>query len=291
MRNKKNCILFPFYHDNENKKGKLHYISFKFLCLSLYIIGFYYIFLNNSLEKGSLDIVNIGNLYERNLGEAEKNNKSSKRRRTLKHKKEDVSKTKCNENNTKCNEQKVKENKSSTNNDLDNTKVENKSNNSVNNINYNDTSKNLTEKELLELLSCLEECPSKNDLRNIWAHTIGVAKEGLDVIQKQLKPSIQKYLNNDTYHDGYGSRGDNTDWLYGNIWYENVSKFYQTIATEESLYTKNFFILINDKHTLDDITKFIYSFLEYFETLKKELHEKHQKELLEEIAKTLNKKK
>ncbi|SOV76028.1 Plasmodium exported protein (PHIST), unknown, putative [Plasmodium sp. gorilla clade G3] len=281
MMNKKKYIIFPFYHDKENNKEKLHYFSFKFICLTLYIIGFYYVFLNNCLENGSLEIVKISNLYERNLGEAEKYNKSSKRKKNLKHKKEDVNKTKSNDNNTKCNEQKVKENKYSTNNDMENTKVENKSNISVSNINYNDTSKNLTEKELLDVLSSLKECPSKADLRNIWNHTIGVAKEGLDDIQKELKASIQKYLDNDFLTRIEHS--SHTVYAYDYILKGYILKLHQAVTSEELLHTKDFFSLINGKHTLDDILKFIYSFLEYIKTLKKELHEKHQKELLHDI--------
>ncbi|KYN93153.1 exported protein (PHISTa), partial [Plasmodium gaboni] len=52
---------------------------------------------------------------------------------------------------------------------------------------------------------------------------------------------------------------------------------------EEVEYTKDFYTLINGKHTLDDILKFIYSFLEHLKTLKKELHKKHQKELLVDV--------
>ncbi|SOV84245.1 Plasmodium exported protein (PHIST), unknown, putative [Plasmodium sp.] len=281
MKNKKNFILFPFYHDNENKKGKLHYISFKFLCLSLYIIGFYYIFLNISLENKSLEIVKISNLYERNLGEAEKNNKSSKRKRNLKNKKEDVNKTKSKENNTKSNEPKVEDKKYSTGNDHENTKVENKSNSPVCNINYNDMSRKLTEKELHDVLNSLETCPPKEDLKNIWNHTIGVAKEGLDDIQKQLKASIQKYLDNDflTSIEYSSHRVFSYDYILKGY----ILKLHQAVTSEELLHTKDFFSLINGKHTLDDILKFIYSFLEHFETLKKELYKKYQKELLADV--------
>ncbi|SOV84284.1 Plasmodium exported protein (PHISTa), unknown, putative [Plasmodium sp.] len=281
MKNKKNCILFPFYHDNENNKGKLHYISFKFLCLSLYIIGFYYIFLNNSLENGSLEIVKISNLYERNLGEAEKNNKSSKRKRNLKNKKEDVNKTKSNENNTKYNEQKVEDKKYDTNNDMENTKVENKSNSSVCNINYNDISKNLTGKELRNVLNSLEDCPPKEELRNIWNHTIGVAKEGLDDIQKELRASIQKYLDNDILERI--AKSGNKEFLYDNILKGYILKLHQAVTSEELEYTNKFFSLINGEHTIDDILKFIYSFLEHIETLKEELYKKYQKELLVDV--------
>ncbi|SOV84286.1 Plasmodium exported protein (PHISTa), unknown, putative [Plasmodium sp.] len=291
MTIEKNCTIFPFYRADEKEKGTLRYISFKVLCLSLYIIGFNYFLLNISLENKRLEIAKNCNIYNRNLGEAEKNNKSSKRKRTLKNKKEDVNKTKHSTNNIKCNDQNVEENKYSTNNDHKHTNVENKSNSSISNINYNYMSKNLTETELRNVLNSLEDCPPKEELRNIWTHTIGVAKEGLDDILNELKALIQKYLDNDISDGVYKSRGVNTSWLYDDIWKENISRICQTVTSEELEYTKNFFSLINGKHTLHDILKFILSFLEYFKTLKKELHEKHQKELLEAIAKTLNKKK
>ncbi|SCQ12584.1 Plasmodium exported protein (PHIST), unknown, putative [Plasmodium sp.] len=285
MANKKNCIISPLHSAYRNNKGKINYISFKFLCLSLYIIGFYYVLLNTSLVNKGFEIVKFSNVYERTLGETEKNNKSSKRKRNLKRKKEDVNKTKQNVNDLKCNEQKLEKNKHSTNNDSKNTKVENKSNSSMNNINYNDTSKPLTETELLDVLNSLKKCPPKEDLRNIWTHTIGVAKEGFDNIQEELKASIQKYLDNDIDEgiDGYHGKC----FLYDNIWKETVSGFCKAVAKKEIEYTKNYFTLVNDEHTLDDIVKYIYSFLEYFKTLKKELHEKYQKELLIKIEKAI----
>ncbi|SOV76026.1 Plasmodium exported protein (PHIST), unknown, putative [Plasmodium sp. gorilla clade G3] len=275
--NKKNCNIHPFHPSDEKKKGQLHYFSLKFLFLCLYMIGFYYVFLNISLENKSLKIAKNCNVYKRNLGEAEKNNKSSKMKKNLKHKKEDVRKTKSNENNIKYNEQKIEDKKYGNNNDMENTKVKNTSNSSVSNINYNDTSKNLTENELCDLLDGLEECPSKEDLRNIWTHTIGVAKEGVDDIQKELKASIQKYLDNDI--DDSSGIYTSGIWLYGDIWEEHRSEICATVASEEKEHTNEFYRIINGKHTLDDILKFIYSFLEYFNTLKKELREKHQKEL------------
>ncbi|SOV83944.1 Plasmodium exported protein (PHISTa), unknown, putative [Plasmodium sp.] len=288
MMNIKKSSIFPWYSSDENKKENIHYMSFKSLFLILYIIGLYYVILNNSLEHGNLEIVKNCNVYERILGDAEKNHNGPKRKKNLKHKKEDVNKTKHNTNNIKCNEQKVKENKYNTSNDNKNTNVENKSNSSINNINYNDMSKNLTEKELLDLLNSLEECPSKEDLRNIWNHTVSVAKEGFDDIQKELRASIQKYLDNDIYR--YDAMG-NKEFLYDHLWKENISRFYRTVGTEVVEFTNKFFSLINDKHTLDDVLKFIYSFMEYFKTLKNELRETHQKELLQKIEGNVHKKK
>ncbi|SOV74259.1 Plasmodium exported protein (PHISTa), unknown, putative [Plasmodium sp. gorilla clade G3] len=287
MMNKKKCSIFPWYSSDEKRKGKLYYISFKFICLCLYIIGFYHIFLDTSLENQTLEIVKNCNVYKRSLGESEKSNKRSKRKKNLKHKKEDVSKTKSNENNTKCNEQMVEGNKCSANIDHGNTNMENQRNSSTVNINYNDLSKNLTEKELFDLLNSFKVCPPKEDLRNIWNHTIDVAKGGFDDIQKELKALVQKYLDNDISHT---FSSDKEEFVYATIWGENISRFNGTVATEVVEYTNKFFSLINGKHTLDDILKFIYSFLEHFKILKKELHEYHQKDLLQSIGKSLKKK-
>ncbi|ETW55793.1 hypothetical protein PFUGPA_02237 [Plasmodium falciparum Palo Alto/Uganda] len=130
-----------------------------------------------------------------------------------------------------------------------------------------------------------KECPSKEDLKNIWVHTLGVAKEDLDHILKVLKALIQKYLNNDVYlgidKDGY------KEFLYESIWNENRSGFCTTIDNQEAEYSKNFFRLINTKHTLNDILKYINSFLEHFMTLKNELDDVCQKEHLEKISLSL----
>ncbi|SOV25600.1 Plasmodium exported protein (PHISTa-like), unknown function [Plasmodium sp. DRC-Itaito] len=145
---------------------------------------------------------------------------------------------------------------------------------------YNDLSKNLTEKELFDVLNSLKECPSKEDLRNIWNHTIGVAKEGLDNVYLQLKASIQKYLDDD-FLDTNDRR--HKFFLYNYRLEGHISRLNQAVGNEEVEYTKDFYTLINNKHTLDDILKFIYSYLEHFKTLKKELHKKHQKELLADV--------
>ncbi|SOV21215.1 Plasmodium exported protein (PHIST), unknown, putative [Plasmodium sp. DRC-Itaito] len=280
MARKKGFSVFPFYLFDESRKRKFHYISFKLFCLSLYIIGFYYVFLNTSLENKGLQIVNISNVYKRNLGEAQTKNKGPKWKKFLKLKNEDVNKTKSN-GNIKSNEEKLEENKHSTNNDNENNNVEKKSNISISNIKYNDLSKNLTEKELLDVLSSLEECPSKEDLRNIWNHTMGVAKEGVDDMQKQLKASIQKYIDDDFLRPI--SQSPRRAFSYNYRLKGHISRIFQAVGKEEVEYTKNFYNLINGEHTLDDILKFIYSFLENFKTIINELHKKHQEELLVDV--------
>ncbi|CDO62022.1 Plasmodium exported protein (PHISTa), unknown function, partial [Plasmodium reichenowi] len=242
----------------------------------------------NSFESVSLEIFKNCNIYQRNLVEVEKN-KTSKRKKYLKHKKEDIDKTEDNVNDLKCNELCLEENKHSINNDLGKSNKENESNISTCDINYNDVSKNLTETELREVLNSFKECPPKEDLRNIWHHTVGVAKEGFYNVQKDLKGSIQKYLDNDIYVGKY--EGYKNIYLYERMWGECISRLYETILTEELHYSRKFFSLINGKHTLDDILNFIYSFLEHIEILKNELHGKHKKEFSEKISQNSNKKK
>ncbi|SOV24066.1 Plasmodium exported protein (PHISTa-like), putative [Plasmodium sp. DRC-Itaito] len=102
-------------------------------------------------------------------------------------------------------------------------------------------SKKLTKKELFDILNSLDECPPKNDLINILYHT----------------------LLEDT-----------------SICTETHFAFYRTVSKEIIEYSNKYFILISGDHTLEDIIDFIYSFLENFKTLKKELYKKHKKELL-----------
>ncbi|EWC76544.1 hypothetical protein C923_02771 [Plasmodium falciparum UGT5.1] len=66
MKSKKKCSTFTFYRADENKEGKLYYISFKFACLSLYIIGFYYVLLSIVLFK-SYNVTKRGFLKWNNI--------------------------------------------------------------------------------------------------------------------------------------------------------------------------------------------------------------------------------
>ncbi|KYO02932.1 exported protein (PHISTa) [Plasmodium gaboni] len=277
---KKNCTIFPSCCAKRNQKGTLYYVSFKFLCLSLYIIGFYYVLFNNSLENGSLEIAKNCNIYKRNLVQEEKV-KVPKKKKNLKYKKGDVIKVKSNETDIKCNEEVVAENDNSSNNCCANNNAESESNVSICNINYNDMSKNLTEKELYEVLNSFKECPPKEDLRNIWNHTLSVVKQGFDNIFHELKVSIQENLDNDI------DLGDGK-LLYNDIWSRLYFNYCRELRTEEAEYIKKFYRLINDKSRIDKSLNFIYSFLEHFNTFKGELKENFEKELSKEIKKSAN---
>ncbi|EWC77638.1 hypothetical protein C923_01684 [Plasmodium falciparum UGT5.1] len=245
---------------------------------------FYIICIYISLEKKSLEFVQIGNVYKRSLSEVEIYNKEPQMKTNLKHKKGDLNKSKHNINKIKYNEQSVEKYKNIINKNLWNINMEDENSSYMKNVDYNDMSKNLTEQELRDVLDSLKECPSEEDLKNIWTHTIGVAKGGLDNVLNMLKGSIQKYLDNDIYE--YTERNLTKVFIYDSIWQQVSYGFCQTIGTEVLECSNRFRSLINDKHTLDDILKFINSFLEYFDILKKALHEKYHKELLDKIEQT-----
>ncbi|SOV21823.1 Plasmodium exported protein (PHISTa), unknown function [Plasmodium sp. DRC-Itaito] len=249
--------------NKQRTKYRIHCRSFIFKSLFLCIISLFYISLWNVYDENIVLSTKYIDIISRNLSEFQnENNNDMKRKNTVNH----LDKTNESSKNSYNNETLTLENK-----------------------HYNDMSKNLTKKELFDVLNSLKECPSNEDLRNIWSHTVDIAKEGLDNLLKESKTSVQKYLDNNINisHDKYG----NQLFVYYEIWNEYISRFSKEVAIEEVEYTNKFFSLINDKHTLDDILKFIYSFLEYFEILKKILQEEYHEELLRTIVENMNEKK
>ncbi|SOV12747.1 Plasmodium exported protein (PHISTa), unknown function [Plasmodium sp. gorilla clade G2] len=249
--------------NKQRTKYRIHCRSFIFKSLFLCVFSLFYISLWNVYDENIVPLTKYIDIVSRNLSEFQnENNNDMKRKNTVNH----LDKTNENSQNSYNNETVTLENK-----------------------HYNDMSKNLSRKELFDVLNSLKECPSNEDLRNIWFHTVDIAKEGLDNLLKESKTSIQKYLDNNIHisTDKYG----NKTLLYEKIWNEYISRFSQEVEREEVEYTNEFFSLINDKHTLDDILKFIYSFLEYFEILKKILQEEYHEELLRTIVENMNEKK
>ncbi|SCQ12586.1 Plasmodium exported protein (PHISTa-like), putative [Plasmodium sp.] len=101
-------------------------------------------------------------------------------------------------------------------------------------------------------------------------------------IKRVLRGSIQIYIDN-------GLNYDDGDLFHECIWHPNLYSLCGIVVSEEVEYTNDFFRLINDKNTYDGMLKFIYSFIYYFKTLKKELHEKQQEEMFVKITQILNK--
>ncbi|ETW47899.1 hypothetical protein PFMALIP_04087 [Plasmodium falciparum MaliPS096_E11] len=268
MMYKRKSSIFRFYSADKNKKGKFHFVPFKFLFLSLYMFGVYYVFLNTSLENSSIECFKIINIHERNLGEKEKNSNSSQRKKNLNHKKEDVNKTKHNTNEIIYNEEKLDENNFSVNNYVENEKTKIENSNSINNINYNDISKQLTRQELFDVLNSFNECPPKEDLLNLWRHTLGLNKERLNALLNEL---FNVFPKNSIEFSFVPSKCGNT-FSYTTIWFRCISECGAETSINETRFTKEFYELINNKPSIDDIRDFIFSCLEQFEQMYKDLY-------------------
>ncbi|CZT62766.1 hypothetical protein CYL21_1528 [Plasmodium falciparum NF54] len=225
--------------------------SFIFMSLSLCVISLFYISLLNIHEGNIVPSTKNIEIISRNLCEIENGN--NEKRQNIMNRLDQTNESSKNSNNNKQ------------------ITLENKP--------YNDMSKNLTEKELYDILNSLEECPPKEDLINIWHHALRAGK-GFDNVVNELKALIQKYLDNDFYNTCCCTK---KELVYRSIWEKNCFEFYTDVAYELVKYSNGFFELINGKHTLDDILEYIYSFLEQFKILKKELYEKYKKILLKKM--------
>ncbi|SOV16411.1 Plasmodium exported protein (PHISTa-like), unknown function [Plasmodium sp. gorilla clade G2] len=232
--------------------------SILFISLSLCVISLFYISLLDVFHENVIQRTKYNVIISRNLSQSENKNKNVQRK-NVKKLLEEMHESSINS----------KNNKGITSENKDN----------------NDVSKKLKEKELYDILNSLKECPPKDDLNNIWNHAMGVVKEDFDNVLYDLETSIQEYLDSD-YSYSYCCVKFKP--VYASILEENIARFNGTFEKELKKYTDKFFSLIKGKPTLDDILKFIYSFLEHFRTLKKELHKKHKKELLRKVEEPWN---
>ncbi|ETW51551.1 hypothetical protein PFMALIP_00389 [Plasmodium falciparum MaliPS096_E11] len=118
-----------------------------------------------------------------------------------------------------------------------------KSTEKCDNINYNDLLKQLTLNELYNVLDNFEEFPSNEDFYNIWNHVLGIDKEGFDDMLTELSFYIKDYL------------------------YKYEYQRYHHI--EDLEHTLNFYSLLKDGTSIDEMKHYIYSFIKYYDTLKK----------------------
>ncbi|SOV10298.1 Plasmodium exported protein (PHISTa), unknown function [Plasmodium sp. gorilla clade G2] len=147
-----------------------------------------------------------------------------------------------------------------------------------NNINYNDLSKQLTLDDLHNVLDNLEERPSDEDLRNIWNQVLGIAKYGFDDMLKDLSYYIEEYLlkyEYQTYHH-MSDRVVSVNTEY-RTWYKSMHDIAVALSSTDVENTRNFYSLIKDGASLDEMKKFIYLFLKYYDTLKIDLYNEHKK--------------
>ncbi|SOV74951.1 Plasmodium exported protein (PHISTa-like), putative [Plasmodium sp. gorilla clade G3] len=148
-----------------------------------------------------------------------------------------------------------------------------------NNINYNDLSKQLTMEELDNVLYNLDERPSNIDLYNIWNQVLGVSKEGFDDMLKDLSYYIEEYLltyEYQRYHYIRGRRPVCVGTEYS-TWYKSMHYIGEALSSTDMENTLKFYKLIKDGASIDEMKDFIYSYINYYETLKNDLYNEHKR--------------
>ncbi|SOV73818.1 Plasmodium exported protein (PHISTa), unknown, putative [Plasmodium sp. gorilla clade G3] len=279
--NKKKCRIFPWYSSDENHKRILHYISFKFLCLSLYMIGLYYVFLTNLYEYNSLEQIKGCNDCLRNLSEVKTPKEKKLKKGFFKNEKKSKNENKVNNKDT--NKQNSDESKSCCSGNSAFNQMENENKDPTNYINYNDMSMQLTKEQLYDVLNSLTKVPPKENLIHLWSQTLGVNKEGLDVLLKDLLTYIPENTINDRINVvKYKESPD----PYARMWFNFMGEFGRATLNEND-FTRTFYDLIKGKPSIDDIRNYIFSFLEEFQHEYNEIYEKCKKDVISFMKKKI----
>ncbi|SOV20406.1 Plasmodium exported protein (PHISTa), unknown function [Plasmodium sp. gorilla clade G2] len=147
-----------------------------------------------------------------------------------------------------------------------------------NNINYNDISKQLTLEDLHNVLDNLKERPSNEDLHNIWTHALGISKEGFQDMIKELALYIEDYLltyEYQRYH--HFSNSDRPICVRTNYrtWRKSMNEIGLALSSTDKEHTLNFYNLVKDGASIDEMKEFIYLFIKYYDTLKNNLFKEH----------------
>ncbi|SCQ12616.1 Plasmodium exported protein (PHISTa), unknown, putative [Plasmodium sp.] len=271
--NKKKYSIFPWYTSDESHKRILHHISFKFLCLSLYMIGLYYVSLTNLYEYNSLEQIKYCKVFSRNLAEVKIPKQKKLKKDFFKSGKK--SKNENEVNNKDTNEQNSDESKNCCNGNSESNQMGNENNDSTNYINYKDMSVQLTKEQLYDVLNSLTKVPSKENLIHLWNQTLGVNKEELNVLLKDLLTFIPENTIGDRF--AFRRVSDIED-PYLLMWFNFMTDFGKATSNEKD-FTRNFYDLIKGKPSIDDIRNYIFSFLEEFQHEYNEIYKKCKKDI------------
>ncbi|SCM18814.1 Plasmodium exported protein (PHISTa), unknown, putative [Plasmodium sp.] len=95
----------------------------------------------------------------------------------------------------------------------------------------------------------LEECPTNEDFYRIWNHVLCITKERFDDMLKELALYIEDYLYKYEYECYYHFR--------------NMK------------YAYNFYSLVKDGASIDEMKNYMYSFIKYYDTLKLDSYNEH----------------
>ncbi|KYN93187.1 exported protein (PHISTa), partial [Plasmodium gaboni] len=148
-----------------------------------------------------------------------------------------------------------------------------------NNINYNDISKQIMLEDIHNVLYNLKERTSDEDLHNIWNHALGISKEGFHDMIKELALYIEDYLLTYEYqrYHHFPDREPISVGTKYRIWYKSIHDIGVELSFTDMEHTLHIYSLVKDGATINEIKNFIYSFIDYYSTLKIDLFKEHKK--------------
>ncbi|SOV79599.1 Plasmodium exported protein (PHISTa), unknown, putative [Plasmodium sp. gorilla clade G3] len=233
---------FSFYSFDSNYDRRTFYRSFRFVSLSVYIIGTLYLSLNNSYEYNTSEIIQFDNVNSRKLAEVCIYNSPS-----------------LGNENFKNGQQENRENtRSCCNNDVNRNNEESENNESESSTNNSDITKQLRRQELHDTIQSLTEIPSNEYLLKLWKQTIDVCTEGLQSVRDSLGEYKEKYGEGFDDNRRRGKKPQKTDYH---------KEFDQRLSIHQEDYTNKFNTLIQKTITIEELRSFILIFIGFFHNL------------------------
>ncbi|EWC75027.1 hypothetical protein C923_04298 [Plasmodium falciparum UGT5.1] len=124
----------------------------------------------------------------------------------------------------------------------------------------------------------------KNDstplnLYNIWSPALGIAKNAFDEMIKDLWLYIEDYLNKyeyQRYHHIMCRRPVCVRIKYRTL-YKSKDDIGVALSSTDMQHTLNFYSLVKNGESIDEMKKFIYSYIKCYDTLQNDLFNEHRK--------------
>ncbi|CDO65800.1 Plasmodium exported protein, unknown function [Plasmodium reichenowi] len=242
MVNNKIRGTFPFYSFDSNYDKRTLYGSFRFVSLTVYIIGTLYLSLNNSYECNTSEIILFDNVISRKLAEVCTQNYSGLGNENIKNSYEEnteITKSCCKNDIKTCNEESEHNESQTSQDDVDITKQ-------------------LTREQLHDIVNSLGEIPSREFLLNLWKQTLEVSKDGLEPRRAELGEYKEKYGEGYEYNTRNKKKRKKTNYH---------KEFDQRLSIHENDYTNKFKTLIEGSLTVNELRSFIFLFIAFFHNL------------------------
>lgn len=147
------------------------------------------------------------------------------------------------------------------------------------NINYNDLLKQLMLSELRTVLDNLEERQYNEDFYAIWNCVLGISKEEFDDMSKELSFYIDDYFHKYKYQRYHHFLDKDRSVCAGNKYrtlYKPMHDIGETLSCTDIENTLNFYNLVKYGASINEMKKFICSFIKYYDKLKNDLLNEHK---------------